>query len=113
MNDRVFVALMIFIICAFSIFFFVYFVPPILQDPDIVGVLQAGFVNPYAAGYSIDLIACWVVLILFVMLEARTKSIRYGWICILLGLAPGVVVGWSAYLLLRHRQLASNANQNA
>ena len=113
MNDRVFVAFLIFAICTFSIFFFVYFVPPIIQDPDIVGVLQAGFVNPYAAGYSIDLIACWLVLIVFVVFEARSKSIRYGWICILLGLAPGVVVGWSAYLLLRHRQLGNGAGKNA
>lgn len=104
MSKRAFNTGLIFIIASFTLFFFAYFVPPILQNPDILNVLKSGFVNPYATGYSIDLIACWLVLVLFVLYEAKTKSIRHGWVCVLLGLVPGVVVGWSLYLILRSRQ---------
>ena len=112
MTYKLFKSILVLMIISFTAFFFAYFLPPIIKNPDIFGVLKAGFVNPYATGYSIDLIACWVVLILFVLYESKTKSIKYGWICILLGLAPGVVVGWSAYLLLRHSQSNSDSTKN-
>lgn len=105
MSESAFRAILVSVIIGFTIFFFAYFVPPIVENPDLLGVLKAGFVNPYAAGYSVDLIACWIVLILFIIYESKTKSIKYGWVCVLLGLAPGVVVGWSVYLLLRNNQL--------
>jgi len=112
MSDKAFKAVLGLVIIGFTVFFFVYFLPPIIQNPDIIGVLKAGFVNPYATGYSVDLIACWLVLILFVLYESQTKLVKHGWVCILLGLVPGVVVGWSVYLLLRHKQLHSGAVKN-
>jgi len=112
MTYKVFKAVLILMIVSFTIFFFAYFVPPIIQNPDIFAVLAAGFVNPFATGYSIDLIACWLVLIVFVHYESKAKSLKYGWVCILLGLVPGVVVGWSVYLLLRHSQLKNDSTQN-
>ena len=96
---------LVLVIISFTIFFLAFFLPPIIKNPDIVGVLKAGFVNPYASGYSIDLIACWFVLILLVLYESKTKSIKHGWVCVVLGLVPGVVVGWSAYFLVRNKQL--------
>ena len=109
MSEKIFRSGLVFLIVAFTVFFLTYFLPPIIKNPDIVGVLEAGFVNPHATGYSIDLIACWAVLILFVLYESATKSIMHGWVCIILGLVPGVVVGWAAYLLLRHRQLNADS----
>ena len=112
MSDKVFKSILVLIIISFTVFFCAYFLPPIIKNPDIIGVLRAGFVNPYASGYSVDLIACWVVLILFVLYESKTKSIKHGWACIILGLVPGVVVGWAVYLLLRNNQLSHASNQN-
>jgi len=111
-SDKIFKAILVLVIIGFTVFFFAYFLPPIIKDPDIVVILQSGFVNSYATGFSIDLIACWVVLILFVFYESKTKSIKYGWVCILLGLVPGVVVGWSVYLILRNSQLGNNSIEN-
>ncbi len=89
----------------FTAFFAIVIVPPLIQDPDIVGALAAGFVNPYASGYSTDVIVCWIVLALWVVYEACELGVRHGWICLLLGLVPGVAVGFALYLLLRSKQL--------
>jgi len=104
-SEKAFKTILVLVIIGFTLFWFGYFLPPIIKDPDIAVILQSGFVNSYATGFSIDLIACWVVLILLVVYESKNKSIKHGWVCILLGLVPGVVVGWSVYLLLRHSQL--------
>lgn len=106
MTERLFKVSLTLIIAGFTIFFFLAFLPPILTDKDIFLVLSSGFVNPYAAGYSIDLIACWLVLIVWVWHEAAVKGTKHGWVCIILGLAPGVVVGFASYLLLRNSQLS-------
>ena len=96
-------------IAALALFFAAYFsgvvVPPLIENPDIVGALAAGFVNPYSSGYSTDVIVCWAILAVWVWFEADTHSIRHGWICLLLGLVPGVAVGFAGYLLLRQHQL--------
>lgn len=83
----------------FTIFFCSVVMPPLMEDPDILGAFAAGFVNPFAAGYSADVIACWLVLALWVLFEA--KVIRYGWVCLVLGVVPGVAVGFATYLVLR------------
>ena len=89
----------------FTLIFSGLVVPELIKDGDILGAFAAGFVNPYATGYSIDVILCWVVLAIWVFYEARVNSIRYGWVCLLLGIVPGVVVGLALYLILRSRQL--------
>jgi len=101
MNESIFRVLLIVIAIGFSLYALTFFFPPIVDNPDIIGVLKAGFVNPYASAYSIDLIACWVVLIIWIFHERSTSQIKFGWVCIPIGLTLGVVVGLSLYLLMR------------
>ncbi len=96
------------IILAASIFlgvFCVVVLPPVLVSGDLIGAFAAGFVNPYASGYSTDVLACWVILVAWIVYEAKALGIRHGWICAVLGIIPGVAVGFALYLLLRMRQL--------
>jgi hypothetical protein len=79
-------------------------IPPLIENPDVIGAFAAGFVNPFAAGYATDAIVCWFVLAIWVCFEASNSAIRHGWICLLLGVVPGVAVGFALYLLLRHAQ---------
>lgn len=88
----------------FAVAFTVLCVPPLMQDPDLIGAFAAGFVNPYASGYALDAILCWVILAVWITYEARTQAVKYGWIALLLGVVPGVATGFAAYLLLRLRQ---------
>lgn len=90
---------------AFALAFAVIVAPPLLASGDIPGAFAAGFVNPYASGYSLDVILCWCVLAVWVVQESRELGIRHGWIALLLGVAPGVATGFAVYLLLRERQL--------
>ncbi|SIN84127.1 Protein of unknown function [Parasphingorhabdus marina DSM 22363] len=96
------------IIAAAAIFLAVFclvVLPPVLVSGDVAGAFAAGFVNPYASGYSTDVLACWVILAAWIAYEARSLGIRHGWICALLGIIPGVAVGFALYLLLRMRQM--------
>ena len=98
---------------AFLAVFIVIVTPPLLANPDVVGAFAAGFVNPYSSGYSADVLACWVILSAWILYERHTMGIRHGWVCIALGLIPGVAVGFTLYLLMRMRQMSqssSNAN---
>ena len=76
-------------------------IPPLIGDPDLLAAISAGFVNPYATGYSLDTIMCWVVLTTWVAYEAKARPVKHGWIAPLLGLVPGVATGFAVYLLLR------------
>jgi len=101
MKESTFKLLLILIAIGFVVFAAVVFFAPIIENPDIIGVLKAGFVNPYATAYSVDLIACWVVLIIWIIFERNQLKIKNGWVCIPIGLTLGVVVGLVIYLLLR------------
>lgn len=59
----------------FTLYFSVVVVPPLIRNPDILGAFAAGFVNPYASGYSTDVIVCWFVLCMWVIYEASALSI--------------------------------------
>lgn len=89
----------------FTVYFAAIVVPAVLQDRDVFGAFAAGFVNPYASGYAADAILCWVTLLIWVLHDIRCHHIRHGWVCVVLGLVPGVAVGFAIYLILRHRQL--------
>ncbi|MHA7833706.1 MAG: DUF2834 domain-containing protein [Algiphilus sp.] len=103
MSEKAFTAAMIAAAALFTAVFAVVVVPPLLAEPDIVGAFAAGFVNPYASGYSSDVIVCWLILAAWVLFEARTQGVRHGWVCLLLGIVPGVAVGFALYLLLRRK----------
>ena len=103
MSDAVFRLLTMTIAIIFVAFFCITIVPPLLDNPDLMGALGAGFVNPYASGYSTDVILCWVLLVVWVLFERKNHSVKHGWICLIVGVVPGVVVGLASYLLLRHR----------
>jgi len=108
MSDRSFRVAVIAVGLAFTALFSVLVVPPLIDDPDILGAFGAGFVNPYASGYSADVIACWVILAIWVVFEARSRSVKYGWLCLVVGVVPGVAVGFAAYLVLRSNQIAEH-----
>ena len=105
MSESIFRSLLIAAAVFFSVFFAVVVIPPLVANPDIWGAFAAGFVNPYSSGYSTDVLVCWFVLAVWVVYEAKAYSIRHGWICLLIGIVPGVAVGFALYLLLRTKQL--------
>jgi len=70
-----------------------------------ITAFSAGFVNPFAIGFSVDATACWFILFFWVMYEAKTQKIKNGWICLLVGVFPGIAVGFAAYLLVRQKQI--------
>ena len=107
MSETVFRALVAVIGLGFALLFVILVVPPLLANPDVPGAAMAGFVNPSAAGYASDAIACWLILAVWVGYEAAHRGVRHGWVCLLLGVVPGVATGLAAYLLLRHAQASA------
>ncbi|MEO9635613.1 MAG: DUF2834 domain-containing protein [Parasphingorhabdus sp.] len=105
MSEPLFKATIIAAAAVFLGIFIMLVIPPQIAEPDVVGAFAAGFVNPYASGYSSDVLACWVILAAWIAYEAKTLDIRHGWICAVLGIVPGVAVGFALYLLLRMRQM--------
>ncbi|HMV78717.1 MAG TPA: DUF2834 domain-containing protein [Leptospiraceae bacterium] len=93
----------------FAVAFGIIVLPAFFKNPDIFGAFAAGFVNPFAAGYSMDTIFCWLILAIWVAYEARVRQIRYGWVCVLLGIVPGVATGFAFYLLIRMHRVNKNA----
>ncbi|MBR33194.1 MAG: hypothetical protein CMN77_17985 [Spirochaetaceae bacterium] len=102
MKETLFRYVLAAIALAFTIFFFFYVLPPALSPFDPGSAILGGFVNPFAAGYSTDVILCWAVLAVWILYER--DRVKYGWICILLGAVPGVAVGFAVYLLMRMKQ---------
>jgi hypothetical protein len=113
MTERQFRIAVTFVGLAFTLLFCVVVVPPLIETPDIIGAFGAGFVNPYASGYSSDVIACWLLLAIWVGFEAQTRSVKHGWLCLVVGIVPGVAVGLAAYLLLRSRQVRELGAQDS
>lgn len=105
MSERLYFSILGLIAVGFSVFFMLTVVPAVAVDWDIIAALAGGFVNPFAAGYSTDVLLCWCVLATWVYFERQTKAIKHGWICLLLGAVPGVAVGFALYLMLRAKQL--------
>jgi hypothetical protein len=83
-------------------------VPPSIKNPDIIGAFVGEFVNPYISGYSTGIICCWLILLLWIIYE--NHKIKYGWICLLLGLVQGVAVDFALYLIIRTNQLEPKTN---
>lgn len=113
MKDVTFRMTNIVIAILFTCAFCVLVLPPLFENFDVLGAFAAGFVNPYASGYSTDVIFCWIILAVWVRYEAVKYAIRHGWVCLLLGLVPGVAVGFALYLVLRQRHLKNCNNGDA
>jgi uncharacterized membrane protein len=105
MNEQKFNLSVAIVGIGFAIFFFATVVPPLFENPDLMAAVAAGFVNPYAAGYATDAMACWLVLAIWVTYDASAHDVRHGWLCLLLGAIPGVATGFALYLILRGKQL--------
>ena len=111
MSRTVFKACLIFAALLFTIIFCVLMIPALIENPDIIAAFGAGFVNPFAAGYSTDVFFCWFVLAVWVWFEASNDGIKHGWVCLVLGVVPGVAVGFALYLLLRYSQLSAKSTE--
>lgn len=107
MDDRLLTAILLILAAGFAVAFGLIVLPPLLASRDVAGAIAAGFVNPYASAYSLDAVLSWCVLAAWVVYEARVKDVKHGWIALLLGVMPGVTVGFAVYLLLRMHQLRS------
>ena len=105
MNETTFKYAMYSIALAFTLIFCVVVVPPLIENPNVIKALAAGFVNPFASGYSSDVILCWITLAVWVIYESKVYAVKKGWICLVLGLFPGVAVGFPLYLVLRNNQI--------
>ncbi len=105
MSHKAFEASMVAVAVLFTGIFAIVVIPALLQDGDVLGAFAAGFVNPYSSGYSSDVILCWLALAIWVAYERVQFAIRYGWICLVLGIVPGVAVGLPLYIVLRARQI--------
>jgi hypothetical protein len=105
MNEQLFRVLSVAVAIGFTCVFSFVVIPPLIENPDVISALAAGFVNPYASGYSLDVIFCWVSLAIWVIHEALTYNVRHGWVCLALGVVPGVAVGFAIYLVLRSYQI--------
>ena len=75
------------------------------MDGDVIGAFAAGFVNPYASGYSSDVFACFAILTAWILYERHRYGVRHGLWCIPLSVVPGVAVGFALYLLIRMKQV--------
>lgn len=113
MNENVFRVCPYLAAFLFTVIFCFLVIPPLIESRDVVGAFAAGFVNPFAAGYSKDVFFCWFVLSVWVWFEASTQSIKHGWVCLLIGVVPGVAVGFALYLLIRHSQLKARSAKHA
>jgi Protein of unknown function DUF2834 len=104
-NDKWFRVSMLLVALGFSLIFCIVVVPELIVNPGITAALSAGFVNPYAAGFATDAIFCWIALAVLVIYDAKVLSVRHGWVCLLLGIVPGVAVGLAVYFILRSTQV--------
>lgn len=113
MNENTFMAVLVAIALIFTLFFSFTVLPALAVDGNVLAAFAAGFVNPYAAGYATDVILCWAILAVWVLHERRSLGLRHGGLCLLLGVVPGVAVGFALYLVLRTRQLRDRASSAA
>lgn len=101
MKKNIFIISLILIALVFTVLFCILIIPPFLKNPDLLAAFGGGFVNPFSSGYSIDVLCCWVILLVWVIYES--PKVKHGWICLFIGLIPGVAVGLAVYLILRTR----------
>ncbi len=105
MSKRLFETICAAVALAFTIAFCAVVVPPLWASGDILGALAAGFVNPYASGYSLDVLFSALMLMVWIVYDRAAFNVRYGWVAIPLCLVPGVAPALAIYLIIRGRQI--------
>lgn len=113
MSKKLFEALIVALGALFAAAFAIIVVPPLLESGDVIGAFAAGFVNPYASGYSMDAILCAFILIVWVLHERTAKGVKHGWVAIPLCFVPGVATAFAYYLIVRTRGRVSGADAGA
>lgn len=73
MKDKTYIMSLAAVAIAFTAVFVFMVIPPLFINPNFIEAILAGFVNPYAAGYSTDVILCWLVLCIWISFEAKNK----------------------------------------
>ena len=106
MSKSLFETLILILGGAFTVLFCLIIVPALLQTGDVLGAFAAGFVNPFSTGYSLDVILCAAILVVWILYERGAYGVRHGWIAIPLCFVPGVATAFALYLFLRSRQLS-------
>lgn len=104
MSISLFRALVSLIGVVFVLAFCIIVLPALIEQPDVMAAFAGGFVNPFASGYSIDVICCWLILAVWVAYEAKNEGVRYGWVAVVVGVVPGVAAGFALYFLIRLRK---------
>ncbi|MEL6258401.1 MAG: DUF2834 domain-containing protein [Pseudomonadota bacterium] len=89
----------------FAVAFSVIVIPALLETGDVPGAFAAGFVNPFSSGYSLDVILCGAILVIWMLYERSALKIRHGWVVVPLSFTPGVATAFAVYLVMRSRQL--------
>lgn len=94
--------------CFLAVFIF-YTMPYAIELADPIAVSLAGFANPISSGWATDVISTWFILAFWIFFEAKQYGVKRGWVCLPLGIFPGVAFGFCLYLLIRHKQIETRA----
>lgn len=111
MNEKFFEGALACIATGFTIVFCVFVIPSPNAAPNIIAAFAAGSVDLFAAGSSIDVILCWAVLAILITYEAMIFSVGHAWICLVIGIAPGVALGCPLYLHTTHKAYPAEGGQ--
>jgi len=95
----------VFSTAVFLLVLFTYTLPYTIELADPIAISLAGFVNPISSGWSTDVITSWFILSFWILFEAKQYKVKKGWICLPLGIFPGVAFAFCLYLLMRHKQV--------
>lgn len=96
----------------FLLVLFFYTLPYALELADPIAISLAGFVNPISSGWATDVITTWFILSFWIFYEKKQHKVKHGWVCLPLGIFPGVAFGFCLYLLIRQKQIKVQAAQN-
>ena len=105
MNNTVYKTILLVLATGFTLLFAAIVIPAFIQNPNILAAFGAGFVNPFSIGYSLDVFFCWAILAVWVIYDAKAYSVKRGWLCLAVGIVPGVAVGFALYLVIRQQQV--------
>lgn len=108
MSDKTFKSSIVTFAALFLAVFLIHTLPAAFELGDVIGAFAAGFVNPFAAGYSTDVIMCWGILSAWILYERKKFGVKHGYWSISLGVVPGVAVGFALYLILREKPVSSD-----